>query len=117
VLRVAAVATLLVAFGVAPVTAQPGFRLTHSIARTTATHVEVGGAVANEGRGDAVDVSVTVEALAGSKVVARGITFVSPRIPERGSAQFVAKVPVVDGVTGYRAVVSTYRFISTGESP
>jgi hypothetical protein len=96
---------------------QPGFRVNHSVARTTATHVEVTGTVQNETRAEAVDVSVTVEAVgATGKSVARGITYAAGRLPAGGTANFLAKVPVVSGVTGYRANV-TARFVQSIESP
>jgi hypothetical protein len=112
---VAAVA-LSVVLGPAGVPGQAGFRVSHDVRRTTATHVEVSGTVYNEARADAVDVSVTVEALgAGGRVVSRGNTYVAARIPERGNADFVAKVPLVTGVTGYRASVTSYRFMPAAE--
>ena len=92
--------------------AQSGFRVTHEVGRTTPTQVEVKGVVFNEGRGDAVDVSVTAEALdATGKVLARGITYVSGRIPERGSASYTAKVPAVSGTVGYRVAVTSFKFV------
>jgi hypothetical protein len=98
--------------------AQAGFRVSHTVARTLPTHVEVAGSVVNEARADAVDVSVTVEAIgAGGKVLARGITFVASRIPENATAPFSAKIPVVQGVTGYRATVTTYRFVQNIQGP
>ena len=98
--------------------AQPGFRMTHEIGRTTPTHVEVKGVVYNESRSDAVDVSVTAEALdAAGKVLARGITYVASRIPERGSSYFVAKVPAMPGATSYRVSVTSYRFAPGLQGP
>lgn len=91
---------------------QSGFKITHSIARTTPTHVEVNGTVLNESRAEAVDVSVTVEAVgANGKAVARGISYVAANLKPGASADFVAKVPVVQGAASYRAVVSSFRFI------
>lgn len=108
----------LLALMAASVGAQPGFRVTHTVARTTPTHVEVVGTVQNEARAEAVDVSITVEALgAGGKVLARGITYVTPRLAEQGAEQFTAKIPVVSGVTGYRATVTSYRFIQSIQGP
>lgn len=102
----------------ATVGAQPGFRVTHNVARTTPTHVEFAGTVQNEARAEAVDVSVTIEALGPSgKVASRGITYVSGRIAPGGTASFVAKVPAVAGVSAYRAIVTSYRFIQAVESP
>ncbi len=43
------------------------------------------------------------------KVVARGITYVSARIPGLGNAPFVAKVPGVATATSFRASVSSFR--------
>jgi hypothetical protein len=98
--------------------AQAGFRVSHSVARTLPTYVEVAGSVVNEARADAVDVSVTVEAIgSGGKVLARGITFVASRLPQSATAPFTAKIPVVQGVTGYRATVTTYRFVQNVEGP
>jgi hypothetical protein len=98
--------------------AQAGFRVTQNVGRNTGAHVEVSGSVVNESRLDAVDVSVTVQALdAGGKTVARGITYVAPRIPPGGTASFVAKVPVMPAATGYRTVVSSYRFVQGVEGP
>lgn len=115
-LLAAVVASILVL--PAGLSAQQGFRVTYSIARTTPTHVEVAGTVQNDTRAEAMDVSVTVEALAPTgKVAARGITYVTARIPQGGTASFVAKVPAVAGATTYRAVVTSYRFIQAVESP
>lgn len=103
---------------VLPAAAQQGFRVTHTVGRTTATHVEVAGTVQNETRAEAIDVSVTVEALGPTgKVASRGITYVTGRIPQGGTASFVAKVPAVSGVTTYRAVVTSFRFMQAVESP
>ena len=113
----AAVAGLVLALPVAA-GAQLGFRVTWSVGRTTPTHVEVSGTVLNEARAEAVDVSVTVEALGPTgKVAARGITYVASRIPQGGSAPFLAKVPAVPAATTYRAVVTSYRFMQAVESP
>jgi hypothetical protein len=106
------VALGMLALAVTTAAAQTGFRVAHRVANTTPTHVEVAGSVHNEARAEAVDVSVTVEAVGpGGKVLARGITFVTSRLPEHASASFTAKIPAVSGVTGYRATVSSYRFV------
>jgi hypothetical protein len=98
--------------------AQSGFRVSHTLARTTDTHAEITGTVHNEARGDALDVSVTVEALnAASKVVSRGIVFVSPRILEGGTAPFAARVPLMPGIATYRARVTSFRFIQSIQGP
>jgi hypothetical protein len=98
--------------------AQGGFRLSHTVARTTDTHAEITGTVQNEARADALDVSVTVEALnAAGKVVSRGIVFVSPRILEGGTAPFTARVPLAPGIATYRARVTSFRFIQSIQGP
>ena len=98
--------------------AQSGFKVTHAVAGTTPTHVEVGGTVVNESRAEAVEVSVTVEALgANGKPVARGISYVAASLKPGASANFTAKVPVVQGAAGYRATVTSFRFIQAFQSP
>jgi len=112
------VAVCLVTVVVGAVSGQPGFKLTHSVAKTTPSQVEVHGTVTNESRAEAVDVSVTVEAIgANGKPAARGISYVATSLKPGASADFVAKVPVVPGATTYRAAVSTYRFIQGYQSP
>jgi hypothetical protein len=94
-----------------------GLKVAHSVSKTTATSVEVTGTVSNETRAEAAEVTVTVQALgADGKPVARGISYVTSRLPAGGTANFVAKVPVVAGVSSYRATVSA-RFMSSVESP
>lgn len=118
VARVLAALVSMAMFTAGSAAAQAGFRVSHSVGRTTPTHVEVTGSVRNEARAEAVDVSVTVEALGpDGKVLARGITFVSSRIPENGSAGFTAKVPAVAGVTAYRATVTSFRFVQSIQGP
>jgi hypothetical protein len=98
--------------------AQSGFRVTHQVVSTAPTHVEITGSVVNETRAEAVDVSVTVEAVgAGGKSAARGIAYVTSRLPAGATANFTAKVPKVSGVTGYRAAVTSFRFIQSVEGP
>jgi hypothetical protein len=112
-------ALVLLATGLAsPAAAQSGLRVTHQVSSTAPTHVEITGTVANDTRADAVDVSVTAEAIGpGGKAAARGITHVTSRLPAGGSAPFTAKVPVVAGVTGYRVKVTSFRFIQSIEGP
>lgn len=108
----------VLAFSVGSAPAQASFRVTHSVNRTTATHVEVTGTVVNESRADAGDVSVTVEALGPSgKVLARGVTYVTSRLPDSGTATFTAKVPAAPGVVSYRAMVTSYRFMQPVQGP
>jgi hypothetical protein len=98
--------------------AQSPFRVTYQVGRTTGSQVEVKGVVFNEGRGDAIDVSVTAEALdANGKVLARGITYVASRLPERGSAYYTAKVPLTDGTVSYRVTVTSFRFAPSLQGP
>ena len=98
--------------------AQSGFTVTHKIGTTTPDQVEVVGMVVNDTRAEAVDVSVTVEALNPSgKVIARGVCFVTDRLRGGSSADFSAKVPVVAGTSKYRARVSSYRFIQSVQTP
>ena len=94
-----------------------GLKATHTVSKTTPTSVEVTGTVSNETRAEAAEVTVTVQALsADGKPLARGISYVTSRLPAGGTANFVAKVPVVAGVANYRATVSA-RFVSSVESP
>lgn len=118
-MRLLGAVLVLLACCAAGAAAQSGFRVAHALARTTATHAEVNGTVVNETLAEALNVSVTVEAIGpGGKAVARGITFVAPRLPAGASAPFAAKIPVTAGVTGYRAAVTSFRFApSTAESP
>ncbi len=105
-------------FASAGAIAQSGFRVTHAIDRTTPTHVEVSGTVTNETRAEALDVSVTVEALnERGKAAARGIAYVSGRLPAGETAKFTAKIPVVAGVNGYRASVTSFRFVQSIQGP
>lgn len=90
--------------------AQDPFRVTYTVDRSDPGQTKVSGVVFNENRQEVLDVSVTVEALdARGKVVARGIAYVSARIPALGSAPFVAKVPGVATAASFRASVSSYR--------
>jgi hypothetical protein len=105
----AMVAALLVA-ALPSLHAQDAFRVTFDVDRTNPDQTQVTGVVHNESLQDMLEVSVTAEALdARGKVVARGITYVTSRIPGRASASFVAKVPTVPTAVRYRALVSSYR--------
>jgi len=98
--------------------AQGGFRVTHGVQNTTPTHVEITGTVTNDNRVDAVDVSVTVDALnSNGKRAARGIAFVTPRLRPGATASYVVKVPLVPDVGSYRAAVSSFRFMQGVEGP
>jgi hypothetical protein len=87
------------------------FRLTWNVEKTTPTSTEIAGRIANESRLEAFDVYLTVEALdEKGKILARGLTHVSPMIRPFASEPFVAKVPVVPGIASYRVLVSSFRF-------
>jgi hypothetical protein len=93
-----------------PGAAAPPFRITHNVRSSDATAVVLDGRVFNETEREVLDVWLTAEGLSpAGKVLTRGITFVSPMIPGRGSAAFVAKIPAVDGVASFRLAVSSYR--------
>jgi hypothetical protein len=116
--RALAASLALVALALGHATAQAGFRVTHAVGRSGPTHVEVTGTVTNEARAEVVDVSVTVEALGpGGKVLARGVTFVTNRLPTSSTASFTAKVPAAPGVVSYRAAVTSYRFMQVFGAP
>ena len=90
--------------------AEDPFRVTYQVERSGGEQTQVVGTVFNESRQEALDVSVTAEALDGKgKVLARGITYVSPRIPGQSSASFVAKIPAVQGAAKFRASVTSFR--------
>jgi hypothetical protein len=101
-----------------PARAQNQFRVTWSVERTTATHVEIDGRVFNDSPQDVGDLYVTAAAVdAAGKVLARGITFVASQLPARRTAEFTARVPIVRGATGYRVAVSSFRSGMRNESP
>jgi hypothetical protein len=98
--------------------AQPGFRVTYSVDRSGSDQMQLTGTVRNESSLDVFDVSLTAEALdARDRVVARGITHVSARIPSQGSAPFVCKVPLVPAAVRYRAAVTAFRTGTGPQSP
>ncbi|MGH7335737.1 MAG: FxLYD domain-containing protein [Candidatus Rokuibacteriota bacterium] len=110
VVRLFAIVCALIVAALGSAQAQDGFRVTFEVDRTNPEQTQVAGTVYNDSIQDVVDVSVTAEALdARGKVVARGITYVTSRIPGRGSVSFVAKVPSVPNAVRYRASVSSYR--------
>ena len=93
------------------------FKVTHEISKTNPNNVEVTGTVQNETRAEAVDVTVSVQAIgADGKALARGISYVTGRLPAGASATFLAKVPLVAGVASYRATISA-RFVQGVEGP
>jgi hypothetical protein len=106
-----ALALGIVALTVVAGGAQETFRVTWNVDRSSPARTRITGQVFNDGRFDAVDVSVTAEAIdAGGKVVARGISFVASSIPPRSSAAFEAAVPAPSSATTFRVRVSSFRF-------
>jgi hypothetical protein len=98
--------------------AQESFRVTYNIDRSTPGRTKVTGQVFNDARADALDVYVTAEAVDGAgKVVARGISFVSPSIRQGGNASFEATVPAPPNATSFRVRVSNFRFGLGLQSP
>jgi hypothetical protein len=91
--------------------AQESFRVTYNVDRSNPARTQVTGVVFNDARVDVLDVYVTVEAVDGArKVVARGITFVSPAIPQGGNAAFDSTVPAPPTTASFRVRVSSFRF-------
>jgi hypothetical protein len=108
-------ATAMLALMAASVPAQGLFRITYNIDRSSPGRTRIVGHVFNDARMDVVDVYVTAEALdTGGKIVARGITFVSPNIRQGGSAPFEAAVPAPPSAANFRVRVSSYRQGFTG---
>jgi len=108
--RLIAIVAALVVAALPSLQAQEAFRVTFEVDRTNPDQTQVAGIVYNDSLQDMFDVSVTAEALdARGKVVARGITYVTSRVPGRGSVAFLAKVPSVPNAVRYRASVSSYR--------
>ena len=86
------------------------FRVTYTADRSRPESISISGRVVNESRGDVLDVYLTAQALdASGKVVATGVTFVSPLIPPGGAAAYVARIPTVPGVVAFRVSVTSYR--------
>ena len=109
------VAALAVVVASLATEAQETFRVIYNVDLGNPEQVQLIGTVFNDAMQDVFDVSVTAEALdARGKVVARGIAHVGARIPGRGSASFVCKVPLVAAAVRYRAAVSAFR---TGAGP
>lgn len=116
--RLIAIVAALVVAGFVSLHAQEAFRVAFEVDRTNPEQTQVVGTVFNDSMQDMFDVSVTAEALdARGRVVARGITYVTSRIPGRGSVSFLAKVPNVPAAVRYRASVSSYRAGMGSQSP
>jgi hypothetical protein len=104
---IAALAALAVPGDIA---AQEALRVVYAIDSSNPEQVQMTGTVFNDSMQDVFDVSVTAEALdARGKVVARGIAHVGARIPGRGSAPFVCKVPSVPTAVHFRASATAAR--------
>jgi hypothetical protein len=93
-----------------PARGQDGFRVTFQVDQGTPDRVRLVGMVTNGRPDDVVDVHVTAEALdARGRVVASGITYVEGRLNRGDSRPFVAVVPMVTGMSRYRASVTSFR--------
>jgi hypothetical protein len=85
------------------------FQVTYNVDRGTPNRTRISGAVTNISRSDVLDVHITAEALdGGGKVIGRGISFVSPNIPQGASAPFEAVIPV-GTAANFRVRVTNYR--------
>ena len=95
------------------------FRITWNVEKTNPNNTEIAGRVVNESRLEAFDVYVTAEALdERGKVLARGLSHVSPMMRPAASEPFVAKVPIVPGIVSYRVLVSSFRFgLGSNQNP
>ncbi len=118
-LRSAALGLGLIALAALAAEAQESFRVTYTVDGSNPARTHVTGFVFNDARVDVLDVYVTVEALDGArKVVARGIAFVSPAIPQGGNAPFDATVPAPPNTANFRVRVSSFRFgLGTLQAP
>lgn len=108
----------LIAFTALPAVGDGRFRITYERDDRQGASIVITGTVFNESGRDVVDVYVTAEALGPSgKVVATGIAFASSLLPGNGSANFVAKIPRVEGVRSVRVGVSAFREASGSQAP
>ena len=97
--------------------AQP-FRITFQRERDEATSIVLKGEVFNEGGRDLVDVWITADALdAEGRAVGHGLAFVASVMPGPGRMSFTVKLPRVEGARSFRLAVSSYRYLSTMQSP
>ena len=88
---------------------QAHFRITYTPRPRETASVTLDGRVSNDSDNDVLDVWVTAEGLDTSgKVLTTGITYVI-LIPRHGSATFVAKLPVAEGVQSFHLAVTSYR--------
>ena len=90
--------------------AQFPFQVTYTVERVGSGPARVNGRVINESSADMFDVYVTAEALdAGSKVLGRGLVFVSGSIPPRGAVPFAISIPAAQTAASFRVRVSSFR--------
>ena len=89
---------------------QENFRITYKVDKSDSDRTKVSGFVFNDARVDVLDVYITAEAVDGAgKVVARGITFVSPMIRQGANAPFDASIPAPATATAFRVRVTGFR--------
>lgn len=98
-------------------TQQP-FRITFHRDRDEPSSIVLVGGVANDSARDVVEVWVTAEASnSEGQVVARGISFVSWRLPGRGITTFTVKLPRAEQAQSFRVFVSSFRYLLAIETP
>jgi hypothetical protein len=91
--------------------AQETLRVSYEIDRTTRPgQARLNGVVVNEGTAEAVDVSVSAEALNSTgRVVGRGVTYVDPRIARGDSRTFLVIVPNAAAAERFRVTATSVR--------
>ncbi len=110
------IALALVAAG--PVAGQDGLRIKYDRDQSDPNQFVLSGRVFNDTRRDALDVSVTAEALdTAKKVVASGVSYVAAALPAGTSAPFTMKVPRVPNASTFRVMATGYRFGLSSQSP
>jgi len=113
-------ATLLVLVGVGLAAAQEPFRIAFHREPDEPSSIVLTGEVVNNGPRDVVDVWVSAEAEdARSRVVARGMAYVSSFLPEGGTKTFTIKLLPAESACSFRLSVSSFRYASASrvESP
>lgn len=101
--RVAGSVALLGVVLTSPTGAQQGLTVTYDVDTSRGPQTQIVGHVRNDGMGEALEVSVTAEALdRNGRVVASGIAFVDSRISRGDSRRFTAVVPPAPGAVRYR---------------
>ncbi|HEV8617327.1 MAG TPA: FxLYD domain-containing protein [Methylomirabilota bacterium] len=94
--------------------AQETLRVTYEVDRTTRPgQARLNGLVVNEGSAEAVDVSVSAEAInSAGRVVARGVTYVDSRIARGDSRPFLVIVPNAAAAERFRVSATSVRGFS-----